>query len=186
MEIFCNITNVFTFTFDQMNASLLKKSINFLQKKHTDPKLLNDSVYRIQRSVVRTAQRWNSLVKEDVDLHMSPEVKHRWEGGKENTKESSTMRKHTHTLWYSRFPSVSFLVVIFCVDSVKPCVISLACQSQASKSNKPVSATGPAGPATVAVWPMTSSPRHSGRVIQEKGLETVCQRGKVSENVRSR
>lgn len=108
-------------------------------------------------------------------------------GGKEGkkTQRKAQQCEHTHTLWYSRFPWVSFLVVVFCVDSVKPCVISLACQSQASedRSNKPILvwATAPPGPATVAVWPMTSSPRHSGRVIQEKGLETVCQRGKVSE-----
>ncbi len=30
MEIFCNIINVFTVTFDQFNVSLLNKSINFL------------------------------------------------------------------------------------------------------------------------------------------------------------
>ncbi len=29
-EIFCNIKNVFTVTFDQFNASLLNNSINFL------------------------------------------------------------------------------------------------------------------------------------------------------------
>jgi len=29
VKIFCNIINVFTFTFDQLNASLLNKSINF-------------------------------------------------------------------------------------------------------------------------------------------------------------
>ncbi len=36
-EIFCNITNVFTATFDQLNASLLKKITN---KNVTSPKLL--------------------------------------------------------------------------------------------------------------------------------------------------
>ncbi len=30
-EIFCNIINVFTVTFDQYNESLLIKSINFFQ-----------------------------------------------------------------------------------------------------------------------------------------------------------
>jgi len=29
IEIFCNIINVFTFTFNQFNAPLLNKSINF-------------------------------------------------------------------------------------------------------------------------------------------------------------
>ncbi len=29
MEIFCNIINIFTVTFDQFNAALLNKSINF-------------------------------------------------------------------------------------------------------------------------------------------------------------
>ncbi len=32
IEIFCNIINVFTATFDQFNASLLNKSNNFLKK----------------------------------------------------------------------------------------------------------------------------------------------------------
>ncbi len=32
IEIFCNIRNVFTVTFDQFNTSLLSKSINFFQK----------------------------------------------------------------------------------------------------------------------------------------------------------
>lgn len=126
-------------------------------------------------------------MKEDVDLHTSPEVNHRWEGGKKKHKGKLNIAR-THTLWYSRFPSVPFLMVVFCV---KPCVISLACQRQSNlkdSSNKPVlaSAIAPASPATVAVWPMTSSLGHSGRVIKEKGLETVCQRGKVSENVSSR
>ncbi len=31
MEIFCNIIKVFTVTFDQFNASLLNKCINFFQ-----------------------------------------------------------------------------------------------------------------------------------------------------------
>ncbi len=40
IEIFCNIINVFTVTFDQFNESLLNKSINFLKdkKKKTDHK----------------------------------------------------------------------------------------------------------------------------------------------------
>ncbi len=33
MKIFCNITNVFTVTFDQLNASLLNQSIHFFKKK---------------------------------------------------------------------------------------------------------------------------------------------------------
>ncbi len=32
-DIFCNIINVFTVTFEQFNASLLNNSINFLFKK---------------------------------------------------------------------------------------------------------------------------------------------------------
>ncbi len=45
IEIFCNIINVFTATFDQFNASLQKKSINFLQKNLADLKLLKSSVF---------------------------------------------------------------------------------------------------------------------------------------------
>jgi len=33
MEIFCIIINIFTITFDQLNASLLYKSINFFLRK---------------------------------------------------------------------------------------------------------------------------------------------------------
>ncbi len=33
IEIFCNIINVFTVTFDQFNTSLMNLSINFLKKK---------------------------------------------------------------------------------------------------------------------------------------------------------
>jgi len=33
IEIFCNIIHIFTVTFDQFNASLLNKSINFFKKK---------------------------------------------------------------------------------------------------------------------------------------------------------
>ncbi len=40
LEIVCNITH-FTFNFDQFNAPLLNTSIHFLEKKHTDLKLLN-------------------------------------------------------------------------------------------------------------------------------------------------
>ncbi len=48
MEIFCNIINVFTVTFDQFNASLLNKSFNFFTKINlTEPKPLNGSVYII-------------------------------------------------------------------------------------------------------------------------------------------
>ncbi len=38
-----NILNVFTVTFDQFNATLLNKSINFFKNIFTDPKLLNGS-----------------------------------------------------------------------------------------------------------------------------------------------
>ncbi len=40
-EVFCNIINVFTVTFDQFIGSLLKRNINLI----TDPKLLNNSVH---------------------------------------------------------------------------------------------------------------------------------------------
>ena len=41
-----DIFTVFTVAFDQFNEFLLIKFFNFPQKKnHTDPKLLNDSVY---------------------------------------------------------------------------------------------------------------------------------------------
>ncbi len=33
MEIFCNIINVFTVTFDQFKVSLLNKSINLVQEQ---------------------------------------------------------------------------------------------------------------------------------------------------------
>ncbi len=46
MEIFCSIMNVFV-TFDQFNASLLNKNINFLKRNLTGPNLLNGSVYFI-------------------------------------------------------------------------------------------------------------------------------------------
>ncbi len=42
IEIFCNIINVFTVSFDQFNASLI--DINFFKKKSTNPKRLNGSV----------------------------------------------------------------------------------------------------------------------------------------------
>ncbi len=32
IEIFCNIINIFTITFDQFNMSLMNKSINLFQK----------------------------------------------------------------------------------------------------------------------------------------------------------
>ncbi len=41
IEIYCNIINVFTGTFDQFNASLMNKSVNLLKKKKI---LLNVSV----------------------------------------------------------------------------------------------------------------------------------------------
>ncbi len=34
VDIFCNILNVFTVTFDQFNASLLNKSLHFFQKQN--------------------------------------------------------------------------------------------------------------------------------------------------------
>ncbi len=44
-EMICNIINVFTITFEQLNASLLNKSNNFYQKILTDLKLWNISVH---------------------------------------------------------------------------------------------------------------------------------------------
>lgn len=76
----------------------------------------------------------HSLVKEDVDLHTSPEVNHRWEGGKENTKES-----YTHSWWlqvsFSSFSRDRFLCWL-CLTSC-----DLSCLSESSLkdlSNKPV------------------------------------------------
>ncbi len=37
--------NVFTVTFEYFHVSLVNKSINFLKKKLSDPKHLNDIVY---------------------------------------------------------------------------------------------------------------------------------------------
>ncbi len=54
-KIFCNIINVFTVTFDQFNASLLNKSINFIPKiiikklnKKSDLKFLNSGAFVCQ------------------------------------------------------------------------------------------------------------------------------------------
>ncbi len=50
MEIICNIINVFTVTFVQLNTSLLNKSITIninsinIKVKVTDPKLLSSTV----------------------------------------------------------------------------------------------------------------------------------------------
>ncbi len=41
---FCDIVNVFTVTFDQLNASLLDKSIKFLKKNPIDPNLFNSTL----------------------------------------------------------------------------------------------------------------------------------------------
>ncbi len=43
MQICCNIIHIFYFTLDQFSVSLLNKSINFLKKIITVPKLLNSS-----------------------------------------------------------------------------------------------------------------------------------------------
>ncbi len=43
--IFCNILNVFTVTFDQFNASMLNKSINFFKINVLTLKTLNGGVY---------------------------------------------------------------------------------------------------------------------------------------------
>ncbi len=43
--IFCNIINVLTATFDQLNVSLLTKSMNILKKKKSsNPKILKCSI----------------------------------------------------------------------------------------------------------------------------------------------
>ncbi len=39
IKIFCNIINIFTGTFDQFNASLLNKTINFIQDQQWHPDL---------------------------------------------------------------------------------------------------------------------------------------------------
>ncbi len=44
MDIFCNIINVFTVTFDKFIVFLQNKSINLFLSS-SDPKLLNSSVY---------------------------------------------------------------------------------------------------------------------------------------------
>ncbi len=46
IEIFCNIINVFIFTFDQFKPSLLNKSNNF---QNTESKLLNGIVYNVTK-----------------------------------------------------------------------------------------------------------------------------------------
>ncbi len=52
IDIFCNITNVFTVTFAQFNASSLKKTIHlFKNKKHIDPKPLSSIVSHSVKSV---------------------------------------------------------------------------------------------------------------------------------------
>ncbi len=38
--MFCNIENVFIVNFDQFNASLLNKNINFLKKNGTDQNII--------------------------------------------------------------------------------------------------------------------------------------------------
>ncbi len=47
IEIFCNILNVFTITFDWFNASLLNKSIIKLKKTYTDDSLFSSQIYNI-------------------------------------------------------------------------------------------------------------------------------------------
>ncbi len=51
IEIFCNITNVFTATFDQFNASLMNKSIHLFKKSLIDPQLLSSIVSHCIKSV---------------------------------------------------------------------------------------------------------------------------------------
>ncbi len=59
IEIFWNIINVFTVTFDQFNASLMIKSINFFQQKKREKNLLN-SIFRLIRlkSCCVSCQMW--------------------------------------------------------------------------------------------------------------------------------
>lgn len=47
IEIFCNIIYVLTTNFDEFNASLLNKIINFFQKNQLGPKLFNGRVYKM-------------------------------------------------------------------------------------------------------------------------------------------
>ncbi len=47
IEIFYKIINVFTVTFDQFNASLLNKSINFLKRKKERKKSCWDQTFKI-------------------------------------------------------------------------------------------------------------------------------------------
>ncbi len=51
---FCKTINVFNFSFDQFNASLLNKSINFLKNKKTTktPHTLNGSVSRFSTKIL--------------------------------------------------------------------------------------------------------------------------------------
>ncbi len=60
---FCKTINVFTFSFDQFNASLLNKSINFLKNKKTKkhPTLLNGSVSRFPQKYW-AAQLFSTLI----------------------------------------------------------------------------------------------------------------------------
>lgn len=77
-------------------------------------------------------------------------------GGRRERKHKDT---RTHTL-ILRTPGFLFSVL-----TLLSLVWSLS--SLKERPNKPVLASA-TGPATVIVWPMTSSARHSGRVIQER------------------
>jgi len=50
--MFCNIINVFTVTFDQLNVSLLNESINFSKAKCTDPKPLNGVMLKTIKNTI--------------------------------------------------------------------------------------------------------------------------------------
>ncbi len=62
-EIFCNIMNFFTFTFDQFNASLMNKSINFFQAKNKKVNLHRCLLFKQFQDLCNTAQG-NKYVEE--------------------------------------------------------------------------------------------------------------------------
>ncbi len=71
MEIFCNITNVFTVTFDQFHASLMNESIHFFNKKNlSDFKLLNGSASLFPQKYW-AAQLFSALIKLEMFLDSS-------------------------------------------------------------------------------------------------------------------
>lgn len=109
-----------------------------------------------------------SLVKKDVDLHVSPEVNHWWEGGTENTKE---VWHRTHTFSRVWVPSWSSAGQWLCW--LGSCDLSSLPERKIHQAQQTVRL----GPATVAVWPMTSSSRHSEGLYKREDLG-LCVEGK--------